>query len=242
MTRIFSVLNYSKIFYNMHINLSTKIVLVYLISNLLAPFISNFPYSIYTIDFFIVLLHQIFTGMIIGLFIQCLFSCMIFIGEIISAQIGLSASIFFDLGHSFYSAVISHLLNIFFLVLFFIYNTHLNLVVFLVKSFYVLPLNKTLIHKNIFLSFISFFSDIIINCVRFILPILFFFLILYIAFMMFNRLSPNTSLFSSFLIIIFIFGLILLKYFIYSLYFLGKFLIKYLFYYLKNHIIHFLSK
>ncbi|VFP79068.1 Flagellar biosynthetic protein FliR [Buchnera aphidicola (Cinara curtihirsuta)] len=241
MTRIFSALNYSKIFNNMHVNITTKIILVYLISNLLTPFISNFQYSIYTIDFFVVLFYQVLIGIMIGLLLQFLSACMIFIGEIISSQMGLSFSVFFDLGRGFYSIVISRILNIFFLFLFFIYNAHLNLVVFLVKSFYVFPLHEKFVDQNIFFSIIKFFGNIFISGIKSILPILFFFLIFYIAFMMFDRLSPNSSLFSSFVIIIFICGLILLKYSICHLYFLGKFIIKHLFNYLKDYIIQYLS-
>ncbi|MGI4816877.1 MAG: hypothetical protein ACRYE7_02750, partial [Janthinobacterium lividum] len=59
----------------------------------------------------------------------------------------------------------------------------------------------------------------------------------YIACMLLNRILPNTSLFSSFSVIIFIFSLILFKYFIFRFYWISKILVKNFFYYLKVYII-----
>ncbi|VFP85636.1 Flagellar biosynthetic protein FliR [Buchnera aphidicola (Cinara pseudotaxifoliae)] len=238
MIRIFFILAYSKIFHYTNIRLSIKMLLVYLISYLLEPFVSNNNISdIYHIDFFIIMCNQILIGMIMGWLFQCVFSCIIFIGEIISAQIGLSFSVFFDFGHHIYSLVISQLLSIFFLLLFFAHNGHLKFIIFIINSFNVLPLNDIFIYRNIFLSIINFSSLIFINGVYCVLPILFFFLILYIACMLLNRILPNVSLFSSFSVIIFVVGLILFKYFIFRFYWISTILIKNFFHYLKIYII-----
>uniref|UniRef100_A0A451DEX5 Flagellar biosynthetic protein FliR n=1 Tax=Buchnera aphidicola (Cinara pseudotsugae) TaxID=2518978 RepID=A0A451DEX5_9GAMM len=238
MIRIFFILIYSNIFRYTDTHLSIKILLVYLISYLLTPFVStNNISNIYHIDFFIVICNQILIGMIIGWLFQCVFSCIIFIGEIISAQIGLSFSVFFNFGHHIYSLVFSQLLSIFFLFLFFINNGHLKFIVFIINSFSVFPLNGISVYRNIYLSVINFSSLIFINGVYCVLPILFFFLILYIACMLLNRILPNTSLFSSFSVIIFIFSLILFKYFIFRFYWISKILVKNFFYYLKVYII-----
>ncbi|WP_172598346.1 flagellar biosynthetic protein FliR [Buchnera aphidicola] len=236
MSRIFATLICSKIFSHINYDLSIKFFLVYLISRLLEPFIFGYHINHYDIEFFIILCNQILIGMVIGLLFQCLFSSIILAGEVLSAQIGLSFSTFFDLGHKIYSLVLSHLLNIFFLFVFFIYNGHLKLIILLIKSFYIFPLYNVPIHKNTFLSIINFSSLIFLNGVYCVLPLLFFFLILFIACVLLNRLVPNTSLFSSFPIIIFVVGMILLKYFVCQFYGLSKTLLDYLFYYLKMYI------
>ncbi|VFP78037.1 Flagellar biosynthetic protein FliR [Buchnera aphidicola (Cinara cuneomaculata)] len=233
MSRIYSILMYSKIFSYISDNASIKFFFIYVTSHLLAPFVSDYNINHYDIEFLMILCNQILIGMAIGLLFQCLFSCIIFIGEIISSQIGLSFSVFFDLGFHVYSLVLSNLLNIFFLFSFFVYNGHLKLIIFLIKSFQVFPLYNTSIDRNIIWSIIHFSSLIFLNGVYCVLPILFFFLILFIACMVLNRIVPSTSLFSSFSVIIFIVGMILLKYFIFKFYGISKILFDYLFHYLK---------
>ncbi|VFP83525.1 flagellar biosynthetic protein FliR [Buchnera aphidicola] len=241
MSRILSTLMYSKIFSYINYDLSIKFFLVYLISYLLEPFVSGYNVNNYDMEFFIILFNQIIIGIAIGFLFQCLFSSILLVGEIISSQIGLSFSTFFDSGNHFYSLVFSQFLNIFFLFVFFIYNGHLKLIIFLIKSFDIFPLYNTFIYKNIFLSIINFSSLIFLNGVYCVLPILFFFLILFIACVLLNRLVPNTSLFSSFPIIIFAVGLMLLKYFICRFYGFSKILLDYLFYYLKMYVFKLLN-
>lgn len=226
MTRIFSLFSYFNILNSLNMSIINKFLLVYLISNMLTYFIpDNYEYNIYTLDFLIVLFHQILMGIVMGSLFQFLIACTIFIGEIISSQIGLSFSIFFDLGHRVYSVVISQLLKNFFLFSFFIYNGHLYTIIFLIKSFCISSLNNPMLYRTIFLSVLNVSNIIFFYGVHFSLSFLFFFLILNVSIMVLNRLVPNTSLLSYFTIIFFFIGMMLLKQVLCNFLFLSKILI-----------------
>ncbi|VAX76277.1 flagellar biosynthetic protein FliR [Buchnera aphidicola] len=234
MIRIFSLLIYSNILNYININDFYKFFLIYLVSNLFSPFIFiENKYHFCTLGFLGIALHQLFIGMLMGIAWKCVTACIFCIGEIISSQIGLSFSIVLDMKNQFYSLLISNLLNIFFLFSFFILNFHLYLVILFIKSFSIPFFNSIDIYQNVFLSLINFSNIIFLNAVHFSIPVLFLFLILYIAFMIFNRLDPNTSLFSSFSIFVLLVGIFILRYFIYNLYFFSSLLINNLLNYLS---------
>ncbi|WP_187284226.1 flagellar biosynthetic protein FliR [Buchnera aphidicola] len=237
MARVFSLLFYLKIFQNIKINYFTKIIIIYLLSSLLIPFISVYKNNFCTIDFFLIFLNQIFIGIVLGFLIKNVLFGLFFIGEIFSLQIGLSSLNFFYFDKNTYSLIFSNLFSIFFLFTFFICNMHLKLLVLLIHSFEIYPLNNFIFYKKIFFYIVNFLNIIFFQSVSFILPILFFFLILYITYIFINKLIPKVSFFSSFMIIVFFFGMFILKYFFYNFYLFNKILMNVFLNYFKKNII-----
>ncbi|WP_082253665.1 flagellar biosynthetic protein FliR [Buchnera aphidicola] len=238
MARVFALFSASQLFNKMNIHLTTKILLVYLLSMLLLPFVIDNAVSnnIHMRYFLLCFLDQILIGCILGFTIQFLISCVTFMGEIISSQIGLSFSVFAYSGNKLDSSVISYLLSTFFVISFFACRGHLYFMVFLIKSFFISPLNKIIIYNNIFSSLLDFSNIIFFNGIYGALPILLFFLILYISLMILNRLYPDLSLSSSYSVIVFFLSMIVLQHIFYKLFFFSEIMIRNLFDFLQHYV------
>nr|WP_160141501.1 flagellar biosynthetic protein FliR [Buchnera aphidicola] len=214
MTRIFAFFCFSSIFNNKNIPVVIKIVFTYSIAIFLFPLLSCRNSINFNVDFLFLLVYQIFIGLVLGLSIQCVFVCVYLTGEIISSQIGLSFSIFFDLNEYTQSLVISRFLNIFLFCFFYAIDGHLWIIKILIKSFRKFPLMQPNINKNLLISLLYFSNVIFFNGLLLSLPILFFLLIIQIILAVLNRMMPQVSLFSIFFPAILIAGIFILKTFV----------------------------
>lgn len=214
MTRIFAFFSFSSLFNNKNITVPIKILFVYFLSFFLFPLLSYGVKVTYNQDLFVLLAYQILVGMILGFSIQLVFSSIYLMGEIISSQIGLSFSIFFDANEYSQSLVISHFLNIFLFLFFYFVNGHLWIIKVLIKSFDIFPLLNPYISKEIFFSLLCFANIIFFSGLFLSLPILFFLLVVQISLAILNKMIPQVSLFSIFFPAILIAGILFLNFFI----------------------------
>ncbi|QCI24189.1 flagellar biosynthetic protein FliR [Buchnera aphidicola (Muscaphis stroyani)] len=196
LTRILSFLSTAPIFSDKLISKKNKIMLSIFISILIAPMIPEIHVTLLSSVGLLILIHQILIGTALGFITRLLFAAANMAGEIISMQIGLSFSNFYNSSNHIGNTTISRLLNIFLLFFFLTINAHLYLISVLVDSFYKIPIDIHFLHSNIFFILSKFSSFIFINGVMFVLPIIIFLLSISIIMSFLNRLSPQMSIFS----------------------------------------------
>ncbi|WP_075432394.1 flagellar biosynthetic protein FliR [Buchnera aphidicola] len=214
MTRIFAFFSFSSLFNNKNITAPIKILFVYFIAFFLSPLLSFGVKVQFNQELFFLLIYQILVGMILGFSIQLVFASIYLTGEIISSQIGLSFSIFFDSNENSQFLVISHFLNIFLFLFFYFFNGHIWIIKVLIKSFNVFPLFHPYISKKMFFSLLYFSNIIFFSGLFLSLPILFFLLIVQMSLAILNKMIPQVSLFSVFFPAILIIGILFLKFFV----------------------------
>lgn len=142
------------------------------------------------------ILEQILIGITLGFSFKIVFSIASIIGELISLQIGLSFSVFFDYNSRSTISVISQLFNILMLLLFLELDCHLWMLYILSKSFEWIPIKENIFAKNIFFTLLGFLSFIFLKGLLLIFPFVILLLIFNIIIAIINRMSPQLSIFS----------------------------------------------
>lgn len=196
LVRILSFFATVPVFNDQHINTKTKIVLSILISWIIFPFLPKVNIELFSCIGFLLLLEQILIGIILGFTCQFLFATINFSGELIGLQMGLSFATFFNANNNIGVSIISRLLNILMLSLFLSINAHFYLISILINSFYSIPINIFFLKNNIFVILLKFSSNIFLNSIMLILPIIIFLLLSNLIMSILNRLSPQMSIFS----------------------------------------------
>jgi len=206
-TRVAAFFSGTSIFGKNSLTKTVQLLLVITLSPLLLPFISieNIPNNIFFLSKTI--LQEICIGIILGLMSQIFFSIPIIAGEILSLQIGLSFSTFFNINNQENSSILSNFFKILYTLLFFSLGGHLFIISSIVKSFSAFPIGSQLLNKKIEEVLLLFFIKNFTNGIMLIFPITAFMLILNIILAFLNRISPQMSIFSTFLPTILFMGL-----------------------------------
>ncbi|QFQ31933.1 flagellar biosynthetic protein FliR [Buchnera aphidicola] len=196
LVRILAFFSTVPVFNDYHVNKSTKIVLSVLISWIISPFLPQIKIELFSLSGLLVLLEQILIGVTLGFTCQFLFATINFSGELIGLQMGLSFATFFNANNNIGVSVTSRLLNILMLSFFLSINAHLYLISILIYSFHSLPINIICFNNSIFFSLLKFSSNIFLNSIMLIFPIIIFLLLSSLIMSILNRLSPQISIFS----------------------------------------------
>ncbi|QIQ41139.1 MAG: flagellar biosynthetic protein FliR [Buchnera aphidicola (Aphis urticata)] len=196
LVRILSFFSTVPVFNDQHINKKTKIVLSILISWIVFPFLPQVKIQLFSLVGLLLLLEQILIGITLGFTCQFLFATINFSGELIGLQMGLSFATFFNANNNIGVSIISRLLNILMLSFFLSINAHLYLINILINSFYSIPINILFFNHSIFSIILQFASNIFVNSIMLIFPIIIFLLLSNLIMSILNRLSPQISIFS----------------------------------------------
>lgn len=149
-------------------------------------------------------------GLLIGLAFQMLIATILTLGYVISSQMGLSLAVMNDPLNGTASDVVSSLLYILSIVMFFAIDGHLVLVSVLGRSFQMWPIGDGLSFlalNKLALSFSWLFAAALLLA----LPIIFSTLVVQIGFGLLNRIAPSLNLFSLGFSLVTLFGLFMLS-------------------------------
>lgn len=227
MIRLFFFCIFVPFFNSIYFNKKIKFLFFYLISYLINFFVFLHSKNHEKIDIFLLFLNQIFIGCLMGLIVQCIFSSIFLIGEIISSLLGLSFFTIFEKDVSSNSLFLSRFLNIVVILFFLSFNGHILFLQMFIKSFQLLPLKLCFLNYNYIFSIVKFssfiFSYSLLISIYFLFPIL----MLHILFFLFMRIMPDIFFVSCSVPIFFLLGMFLLIFFlpvikIYLIYFLKK--------------------
>ncbi|NIH41214.1 MAG: flagellar biosynthetic protein FliR [Buchnera aphidicola (Periphyllus aceris)] len=194
--RIFFLFYTAPIFNSMYFSIKIKILLSVMIS---LGIFKSFPilnFSIFSLTGEYILLKQILIGILIGYSINLIFFITNISGEIFSFQTSLSISNFFDESVMLRSSIISHLLNIFLILVFLSFDGHLWVLSTIIQSFYFFPMDFHFLNIKIFFSMIKFFNLIFISGIHLILPIVIILFCINIYLCLLNKFTPQLSIFS----------------------------------------------
>lgn len=202
--RIFSILHFSPFFGDKIFNKKIRFIFSFLLSIFI---ILNIPYikiNILSYIGLIILIEQIIIGIIIGFFLKLIFFFVIISGEILSFQVGLSFLNDFDSNLNFNASIFSKIFNIFLLLIFLFFNGHLWIIFFILKSFYLFPINH-INFNNILISFIKIINSSFLSGIILIFPIMILlFLLNILTGILFQSSSNMFFLFNNFSLFFFI--------------------------------------
>jgi flagellar biosynthesis protein FliR len=165
------------------------------------------PWSLHGI---VVTAEQLIIGAVLGLAFHLVMAAVMVLGYLLSSQMGLAMAVMNDPINGASSDVISALLNILFILVFFSIDGHLVLAGVLGSSFHAWPVGSG--YNNLMLEAVAYnvawvFSAALLLAV----PAIFAALVVQIGFGFLNRIAPTFNLFSLGFSLVTIFGLFMLS-------------------------------
>jgi flagellar biosynthetic protein FliR len=164
------------------------------------------PWTLYGI---LATVEQVIIGAVLGLAFHLVMSAIMVLGYLVSSQMGLSMAVMNDPINGASSDVVSALLNVLFILIFFSVDGHLVLAGVLGASFRAWPVGSGI--ENLALQAMAFnvawvFSAALLLAV----PVVFSALVVQLGFGFLNRIAPSLNLFSLGFSLVTLFGLFML--------------------------------
>lgn len=142
------------------------------------------------------LFEQTLIGVAMGLSMRVVFAAMDLMGELISLQMGLSFATFFDPVAGGQTAVVAEFLTLLATLIFLSMNGHLLMVDTLYRSFELLPVSDSMLHKGGWMVLVRSGSTILASGLLLALPVVTALLITNIALGILTRAAPQLNLFA----------------------------------------------
>lgn len=173
--------------------LRVKILLGFLLATTIAPLVTApVPNS----DFLLLLIQNILVGIIIGFSLRLIFAAIEFAGDIAGLQIGLGFALLIDPMSSRQTPLIGNFFGVLASLVFLAINGHLMLIIQLVESFKVIPLNGEGLQLINFSVVVSWGSELFKIALLLSLPVVVVLLIVNISLGIMARIAPQLSIFS----------------------------------------------
>lgn len=194
--RILACISIIPIFDNHFFSYRVKILLSVLITFLLMPFLPKLEIVSLSFIHILILVEQILIGIVLGMMVQFILSIGQITGDIIGIQIGLSFSTIFDSNSHINTSIISRFFYILVSLLLVSWNIHIWIILILVHTFYMIPVDKLFLKSVVFLDIVQFYSIIFKNGMMLSLPIIIINLISNMVMGILNRVLAQLSIFS----------------------------------------------
>ncbi|MDR1134997.1 MAG: flagellar biosynthetic protein FliR [Clostridiales Family XIII bacterium] len=117
-----------------------------------------------------IMLKEFTTGFVLGFVMTLFFSIFHIGGQIIDYQLGLAMATMFDPTSNSQISITGNLLTVFYTLLFFVTNSHLNLLAIALTSYEVAPMGFGSVNPQISIYIVELFAYILIYAVQLALP------------------------------------------------------------------------
>lgn len=208
--RCLAVLSAAPIFGDAQVPVSVRVLLSLVLAIVLLPLAHAPAISAFSLHGILATGQEAVIGLVIGLAFQMLIACILTLGYVVSSQMGLSLAVMNDPLNGTASDVVSSVLYVLSVVMFFALDGHLVLISVLGRSFQVWPIGggiSFLALNKLALGFSWLFAASLLLA----LPIIFSTLVVQIGFGLLNRIAPSLNLFSLGFSLVTLFGLFMLS-------------------------------
>ena len=194
--RIMAFIRYVPVFDNAALTIRARIILSLSLAIVITPLIPHpIPTELLSMSTLILTVEQILWGILFGLMLQFLFLALQLAGQILSFNMGMSMAVMNDPSSGASTTVLSQLINIYAVILFFAMDGHLLLVSILYKGFTYWPIGNAL-HPQTLRTISLAFSWVLASATLLALPTTFVMLIVQGCFGLLNRIAPPLNLYS----------------------------------------------
>jgi flagellar biosynthetic protein FliR len=147
------------------------------------------------IDMMVSMVKEFIVGFVIGFVMTLFFSVFHIGGQIIDFQMGLAMATAFDPTSNSQITVTGNLVTIFYTLLFFVTNSHLNLLAIAVRSYRVAPLGLESLDGRIGVYIAELFAYILVYAVQLALPWIVTIMVVEVAVGIMMKVVPNINVF-----------------------------------------------
>jgi flagellar biosynthetic protein FliR len=147
------------------------------------------------VDMMISMLREFAVGFVLGFVMTLFFSVFHIGGQIIDFQMGLAMATMFDPTSNSQITITGNLITIFYTLLFFVTNSHLNLLAIAVHSYRLAPLGLEALDGNVGIYIAELFAYILIYAVQLALPWIVTIMVVEVAVGIMMKVVPNINVF-----------------------------------------------
>lgn len=194
--RIMAFLRFVPIFDNSALPMRVRILFSLALAIIITPMIPHpVPTELLSINTLILTVEQTVWGMLFGLMLQFLFLALQLAGQILSFNMGMSMAVMNDPSSGASTTVLSEMINMYAILLFFAMDGHLLLVSILYKGFTYWPIGNAL-HPQTLRTVSLALTWVFASATLLALPTTFIMMIVQGGFGLLNRISPSLNLYS----------------------------------------------
>ncbi|QOX63941.1 flagellar biosynthetic protein FliR [Anoxybacterium hadale] len=147
------------------------------------------------IDMLLTITKELAVGLALGFAVQLFLSIFHIGGELIDLQMGVSMAQMYDPTSNSQISISGNLLTIMYTLLFFITNSHINLLAIAIKSFLVVPIGVGGMSGKIGVYFVELFGYILVYSLQLALPVVVTEILVEMAVGILMRVVPNINVF-----------------------------------------------
>lgn len=147
------------------------------------------------IDMLLTITKELAVGLALGFVVQLFLSIFHIGGELIDLQMGVSMAQMYDPTSNSQISISGNLLTIMYTLLFFITNSHINLLAIAIKSFLVVPIGIGGMSEKIGIYLVELFGHILVYSLQLALPIVVTEILVEVAVGILMRVVPNINVF-----------------------------------------------
>lgn len=194
--RIMAFLRFVPIFDNSALPMRVRIIFSLALAIIITPMIPHpIPTDLLSINTLILTVEQTLWGMLFGLMLQFLFLALQLAGQILSFNMGMSMAVMNDPSSGASTTVLSEMVNMYAILLFFAMDGHLLLVSILFKGFTYWPIGNALQPQTLRTVALAL-TWVFASATLLALPTTFIMMIVQGGFGLLNRISPSLNLYS----------------------------------------------
>lgn len=197
MVRIGAMMMAAPIFSVRQVPMRFRLLLTIIITIVVQPLIPSAPVvKLFSPDFFMIMLHQVGIGVMIGFVMQLAFAALIFSGQVMAYSMGLGFASMMDPTNGVQVPVVSQYWLILAMLGFVITNGHLVLISNLVESFTILPIATEGLSRNSLWELLRWSSRVFSAGLVMAMPIVIALLLLNIGLGVISRAAPQLNIFA----------------------------------------------
>ena len=193
--RVLGVIVFNPIFGRQVVPGIVKVGLSLGLSLFISETVNSFVLNYSGIDMMIVMIKELAVGLILGFIMTLFFSIFHFGGQLVDYQMGLAMATMYDPTTNSQVSISGNMMTIFYSLLFFVTNSHMNMMAVTARSYNVAPLGYEAISGEVSLYIIELFAYILIYAVQLALPWIVTIMVVEVAVGIMMKVVPNISVF-----------------------------------------------
>ena len=193
--RVFGVIALNPVFGRRNVPAMVKVGLSLGLALCMAGSVGGFVLNYSGIDMLIIMIRELAIGLILGFVMTLFFAIFHFGGQLIDYQMGLAMATMYDPMTNSQVSISGNLMTAFYSLVFFVTNSHLNLMAVTVRSYDVAPLGFETVNGEVSIYLLELYAYILIYAVQLALPWIVTVMVVEVAVGIMMKVVPNINVF-----------------------------------------------
>jgi flagellar biosynthetic protein FliR len=193
--RVLGVIAFNPIFGRRNVPALVKVGLSLGLALFITGGMNNYVINYSGIEMLVVILKEFAVGLVLGFVMTLFFGIFHFGGQLVDFQMGLAMATMYDPTTNSQISISGNLMTLFYSMLFFVTNSHLNLMAITARSYDLAPLGFAHVSGEVSVYIIEMFALMLIYAVQLALPWIVTIMVVEVAVGIMMKVVPNINVF-----------------------------------------------